>query len=193
MSDELLDENSSLLPHNIFFQYFDKALSLKGFYLIKYCYTTSNGAGCFLLSDEMDNLYRLFVRTELEFQRFLYGSIVDADSAFAITDVNEIEPRDTYNEKINVFRRDGSVMSIDKGATVLDFAFNIHPELGLHFDYAMIDESKTHLPKYTRLNEGDLITIVSNEEIRPDITWFKYSRTSKAVHSLVKYFQKQGY
>ena len=72
---------------------------LKGFYLIKYCYTTSNGAGCFLLSDEMDNLYRLFVRTELEFQRFLYGSIVDADSAFAITDVNEIEPRDTYNEK----------------------------------------------------------------------------------------------
>lgn len=75
----------------------------------------------------------------------------------------------------------------------LDFAFNIHPELGLHFDYAMIDESKTHLPKYTRLNEGDLITIVSSEEIRPDITWFKYSRTSKAVHSLVKYFQKQGY
>ena len=57
----------------------------------------------------------------------------------------------------------------------------------------MVDESKTRLPKNTRLSEGDLITVVSNEKILPDITWFKHVNTSRAKHNLVKYFQKLGY
>ena len=190
VSDELQEDNSRIHPHDVFFQYFDQSLSLKGFYLIKYCQTTYKDAGYFLISDEMDNLYRLFVKTETDYQRFMYGNIVDADSSLTITDINEIEPRDTYNEKIKVFRRDGSAMIIDKGATVLDFAFYIHGELGYHFDYALIDESKTHLPKNTRLNDGDMITIVANENILPEISWFKHVKTSKGVYQLVRYFGK---
>ena len=192
VSNELSDENSSIHPNDIFFQYFEKALSRKGFYLIKYCLTTYKDTGYFLISDEMDNLYRLFVRTEISYQRYTYGNIVDADSSLALADINEIEPRDTYNEKIKVFRRDGSAMLIDKGATVLDFAFYIHSDLGYHFDYAMVDESKTRLPAYTRLNDGDTITIVSNEKIVPGITWFKYVKTSKATHFLVHYFLRSA-
>jgi hypothetical protein len=52
---------------------------------------------------------------------------------------------------------------------------------------------KSKLPKNTRLSEGDLITVVSNEKILPDITWFKHVNTSRAKHTLVKYFQKLGY
>lgn len=191
VSDELVDENIGSSTNDIFFHYFEKVLSLKGFYLIKYCFTTHKDTGYFLISDTMDNLYRLFVRTETDYQRFMYGNIIDIDSSLSLTDVNEIEPRDTYNEKIKVFRKDGSAMLIDKGATVLDFAFYIHSALGYHFDYAMIDESKTQLPAYTRLNNGDTITVVANEEIMPDITWFKYIKTSKAVNFLVHYFSKQ--
>lgn len=193
VSDEIDDEKPGMHPYDVFFQYFDKALSSKGLYLLKYCFTSNKNTGYFLLSDEMDNLYRLFVRTELEYQRFLYGSIVDPDSNFSIDNVNEVEPRDTYNEKIRVFRRDGTAMDIDQGATVLDFAFYIHTDLGLHFDHAIIDESKTKLPLSTRLSEGDLVTIVTNDKVSPDITWFKHVNTSRAKHTLVKYFQKLGY
>ena len=132
VSDDLLKENSGLRPNEIFFQYFDKALAPRGFYLIKYGFAASTGAGYFQLADEMDNLYRLFVRTELEYNRYLYGSIVDSDSDFFIPNVNRVDPRDTYNEQIKVYRKDGTAMSIDKGATVLDFAFYIHPNIGLH-------------------------------------------------------------
>ena len=193
VSDEIDDEKPGMHPYDVFFQYFDKALSSKGLYLLKYCFTSNKSTGYFLLSDEMDNLYRLFVRTELEYQRFLYGSIVDPDSNFSIDNVNEVEPRDTYNEKIRVFRRDGTAMDIDQGATVLDFAFYIHTDLGLHFDHAIIDESKTKLPLSTRLSEGDLVTIVTSDKVSPDITWFKHVNTSRAKHTLVKYFQKLGY
>ena len=192
LSDELSDDNSSLKPNDIFFQYFEKSLSHKGFYLIKYSSTTYKDTNYFLISDEMDNLYRLFVRTETAYQRFTYGNIVDEDSSLFLADINEIEPRDTYNEKIKVFRMDGSAMLIDKGATVLDFAFYIHSDLGYHFDYAMVDESKTQLPAFTRLNNGDTISVVAKPEIEPDITWFKYVKTSKAVHFLVKYFLAKG-
>lgn len=192
VSDELSDDNSSLQPNDIFFKYFENALSIKGFYLIRYCRTTHNDSGYFLIADEMDNLYRLFVRTEEDFQRYMFGNIIDENSTLNILDVNEIEPRDTYNEKIKVFRRDGSSMLIDKGATVLDFAFHIHSDLGYHFAFATIDESKTQLPAYTRLNEGDTITVYTNEKIRPSLTWFKYVKTSKAVHFLVKYLQENN-
>lgn len=189
VKNELADINSNLKPHDIFFQYYDKALSKKGFYVIRYCRTTHNDSDYFLISDEMDNLYRLFVKTEEEYQRFMYGNIIDADTSLALSEVNEIEPRDTYNEQIKVFRKDGSAMLIDKGATVLDFAFYIHSDLGYRFAYAMIDESKTQLPAYTRLNEGDTITIVADESVQPSISWFKYLKTSKAVHFLVSYLQ----
>jgi (p)ppGpp synthase/HD superfamily hydrolase len=138
----------------------------------------------------MDNMYRLFVRTEREQQRYLYGNIVD-DSDFMISDVNETDPRDTYKEKIKIFLRNGNKLSIDKGATVLDVAFYIHPQTGLHFSYAMLDESKTQLPCHTRLNEGDTITIVTDEDAWPEIAWFKYVNTVRAKHELVKYFQKK--
>ena len=59
VSDELLNEDSGLKPDEVFFQYFDKALASRGFYLIKYCFTASTGTGYFQLADEMDNLYRL--------------------------------------------------------------------------------------------------------------------------------------
>jgi hypothetical protein len=183
-------EASVRQAYDIFFEYFDKELSHNGLYLLRYCYTTNRDSGYFLIADRMDNMYRLFVRTEREQQRYLYGNIVD-DSDFMISDVNETDPRDTYKEKIKIFLRNGNKLSIDKGATVLDVAFYIHPQTGLHFSYAMLDESKTQLPCHTRLNEGDTITIVTDEDAWPEIAWFKYVNTVRAKHELVKYFQKK--
>ena len=191
VSDDLSDTNSVLEPKDIFFNCFEHRLLGKGFYLLKSCPSSEPLKGYFLISDEMDNLYRFYVRTATEQLRYLYGNVVGEDGVLSITDVDEIEPRNTYNEKIRVFRKDDTFMMIDKGATVLDFAFHIHGDLGYHFDYAMIDESKTHLPKHTRLNGGDKITIVANEEIVPDISWFKHVKTSKSIAFLVKYFSKK--
>lgn len=190
VSDELSEEYSNIRPNDIFFQYFEKALSHKGFYLLNYRTTSFNDTTYFLISDEMDNMYRIFLCTETEDLRYNYGNIIDEDSSFALPTVNEVEPRDTYNEQIKVFRKDGSSMLIDKGATVLDFAFNIHSELGFHFAYAMLDDSETPLPIYTRLNEGDMITVVAKAEIEPELKWFRYVKTSKGVDYLIRYFKR---
>ncbi len=188
VSDRILDEKKAPGPIGMFFLCFDHVLSPKGMYLIGCGVSDSSKEVYFILSDDMDNRYRVFVRLESDDRRFRHGDMTDGEGSF-FPEINEIDPRDTYNEKIRVFRKDGSAMMIDRGATVLDFAFAIHTDLGLHFDYAMIDESKTRLPAYTRLNEGDTITIAADQRVRPAITWFNYVRTKKAVHHLVGYFQ----
>lgn len=192
VSNKLSLDNSKIRPEDIFFCFFEKVLSYKNFHLERYCLTSYQDTSYFVIVDDMDIMYRLFVRTELEYQRYLYGSIIEENNSLTISNINELDPRETYNEKIKVFRRDSTAMYIDKNATVLDFAFHIHSELGFHFKYALIDESKTQLPLYTRLNEGDTITVVASNDVTPDITWFRHVKTRMAVNYLVHYFQIHG-
>lgn len=189
VSNDLEEEGTPIRPHDLFFKYFDLVLSKEGFYIVDYRRTTHNDSTYFLLVDDRENLYRLFIRTQDENDRYRNGSI-DDDRTFFSGAVNELEPRDTYMPKIKVFRADGTAMMIDSGATVLDFAFHIHTDLGLHFKYANLNGNPTQLPAYTRLNDRDTVVIAKDEDILPSFTWFKYVRTSRATDRLVRFFYK---
>ena len=90
-------------------------------------------------------------------------------------------------KKIKVYRRDETAMYIEAGATFLDFAFAIHSEIGLHFNYATIDGSKTQRKPYEKINEGDIISVETDPTIEPNLHWFKYVKTGKAMDYLIKY------
>ncbi|MCR4670825.1 MAG: HD domain-containing protein [Saccharofermentans sp.] len=186
--DELAEGHGSISPKDLFFICFDKVLSKRGFYLRDHGFTIHGNSEYYLISDDTDDLFRLFVRTDKDFQRYSYGDIVDKDNSLFRDDNDDPEP---YGDKIKVFTGDGTPLFIKNGATVLDLAFLIDPDSGLHFDHAMVNESKTRLEKYTVLNEGDIVTIFTDDKIKPDITWFEYLRTGKAIHCLVDYFSKK--
>ena len=189
VSNDLEEAGTPVRPHDLFFKYFDLVLSREGFYIVDYRRTTHKDSTYFLLADERDNLYRLFIRTEEEKDRYRTGSRIDEDTFFQGT-VDEVEPRDAYKPKIKVFRKDGTAMLIDKGATVLDFAFHIHTGLGLHFKYARLNGNSTQLPAYTRLNDRDTVVITEEEDVQPTFTWFKYVKTSRSTDRLVRYFYR---
>ncbi len=189
VSNDLEEKGTPIRPHDLFFKYFDLVLSREGFYIVDYRRTTHKDSTYFLLADERDNLYRLFIRTEEESDRYRTGSRLDEGTFFQGT-VDEVEPRDAYKPKIKVFRKDGTAMLIDKGATVLDFAFHIHTGLGLHFKYARLNGNSTQLPAYTRLNDRDTVVITEEEDVQPTFTWFKYVKTSRATDRLVRYFYR---
>lgn len=168
-------------PVNVFFKLYENFLANKNITLVDFNYTTYKDSKYYILCDEMDNLYRLFVKSETEYMRYKLGHIIDIEN---ITDFTYTAP---YNKKIKVFKKDRTAMYIEAGATLLDFAFAIHSEIGLHFEYALIDDSLTQHMAYDRLNEGDTITIITNPNIEPNLQWFKYVKTSKAVDNLIKY------
>ena len=189
VSDELSEEKTAYQPNDIFCKHFERALAGRGFYLLRHGYTTYHDADYFLIADEMDNLYRLFVRTEKDYMLYSYGDILEKDSTLFLSEKKSA--REDTADKIKVFRKDGSAIYIDKGATVLDFAFLIHSDLGLHFEYALMNESETRHDKHTRLSDGDWVTIVASKSVEPNPSWFKSAKTTHAVNSLVNYFSKK--
>ena len=125
--------------------------------------------------------------------RYRVGNIVDHDPFLGFVDSDDIDPIDTSDpyknkKKIKIFLRDGKEFMIDEGATVLDCAFGIHSDIGFHFSYALINDSPTHFNADKKVKEGDIITIMTTDEISAKIYWFRHTRTTKARNFLIKYF-----
>lgn len=174
------DRPDELSLFDIFFKIYETFLMNHGICILGYKSTTYGESCYFILRDQMDNMYRLFLKTETQYMRYKLGHIIDVDD-FGVEDSNA-----GLDNKIKVFTAKGEARYIDAGATMLDFAFMIHSELGFHFDYAMIDNSKTQRKPYDRLSPGDTVTIVTNPEIQPKIQWFKYVKTEKAIEHLIR-------
>ena len=155
----------------------------------------------FIMKDRFQNQYRIFIQTETEHLESMHGAIItgaDDDIRSHLKRINTADPADSMLPQIKVFKKDGTEMLIDKGATVLDFAFRIHPAIGLCAKYALLNGSKEQFPLYTRLNDGDRVDIVhdaankqdSSEDIpHATIRWFEYVRTREAIHELSRWFE----
>ncbi|MBQ9934373.1 MAG: HD domain-containing protein [Lachnospiraceae bacterium] len=187
IKDDYTDNSSLVGTFDIFFKFYEEILLDRGICIAGIYKTTYEDSEYIILRDEMDNLYRLFIRTEQSYLRYKFGDILDDLVDFKYEDVNDINPSDAYNKKIKVFKKDNTSMYIDEGATVLDFAFAIHNQVGLHYKNAYIDDSPTPVSISTPLHEGDKVFIdTDKEKMTAKITWFRYVKTSKAINTLVK-------
>jgi len=83
-----------------------------------------------------------------------------------------------YSKEIFVFTPKGELKSLPKGATPLDFAFNIHTEVGMHTRGAKINGKL--VPLNTTLQSGDQIDIITSESAKPSQSWLDYATTAKA-------------
>ena len=65
-----------------------------------------------------------------------------------------------------------------KGATPLDFAFNIHTEVGMHTRGAKVNGKL--VPLNTTLKSGDQVEIITSEQAKPNQNWLDYATTARA-------------
>lgn len=82
-----------------------------------------------------------------------------------------------YNE-INVFTPKGDMYFMPKGSTVIDFAYEIHSDLGNKCIGAKINQKL--LPINHILENGDQIEILTSEKQTPKLDWLKYTTSTKA-------------
>ena len=83
-----------------------------------------------------------------------------------------------YASEIFVFTPNGDLKSLPQGATPVDFAFNIHTEIGMHTRGAKINGKI--VPLSYRLRSGDQIEIITSEKSFPNPSWLDYVITSRA-------------
>ena len=94
-----------------------------------------------------------------------------------------------YNDDIMVFTPKGKSINLPKRATALDFAFEIHSNIGEHAHYARINGQLASIK--TELHRGDIVEIVTNPDIHPLQEWTEHVLTYKAKGFLKRYFAKQ--
>ena len=83
-----------------------------------------------------------------------------------------------YSKEIFVFTPLGELKSMPKGATPLDFAFNIHTEVGMHTRGAKVNGKL--VPLNTTLKSGDQVEIITSQQAKPNQNWLDYATTARA-------------
>ncbi len=85
---------------------------------------------------------------------------------------------DLYKDEIYVFTPTGELIKLAKGATVLDFAFAIHSQLGCKCISAKVNGKNA--PIKQELHNGDSVSIITSPQQTPKRDWLNFVVTSKA-------------
>ncbi len=83
-----------------------------------------------------------------------------------------------YSEEIFVFTPKGDLISLPKGSTGLDFAFNIHTEIGSKTRGIRVNQKLVPLSK--ELVSGDQVEVITSNAAKPKANWLEYVVSSKA-------------
>lgn len=83
-----------------------------------------------------------------------------------------------FNEEVFVFTPKGDLKVLRKGATVLDFAFDIHTDIGKRCTAGKVNG--TLMPISHVLQSGDQVEILTTKNQKPSEDWLRFVVTSKA-------------
>src|ERR671910_1538627 len=83
-----------------------------------------------------------------------------------------------YPEEVYIFTPKGEVRALPRGATAVDFAYTVHTDVGNQCVGARINGKM--VPLRTRLQNGDIIEIVTQSGHKPSRDWLGFVVTSRA-------------
>jgi GTP pyrophosphokinase len=87
-----------------------------------------------------------------------------------------------FSSEIMVFTPKGFLVSLPKGASALDFAYEIHTEIGNKAIGAKINYKLN--PINSILMSGDQVEIITSDIAKPEMEWLSFVRTSKAKEAI---------
>ena len=95
------------------------------------------------------------------------------------------------SKEIFVFTPSGELRILPAGATVLDFAFNIHSGLGVRCAGGRINGKAVSIRE--KLKTGDVVDIMSGKNQKPSSDWLNFVVTSKARNRIKQELNEEEY
>jgi len=96
---------------------------------------------------------------------------------------------DLFADEVYVFTPKGDLLNFPKGATVIDFAYRIHSEVGHHCSGARINGQL--VPLRYMLRSGDTVEIITMHQQTPSRDWLKLAKTPRAKSHIRNWLKKQ--
>ena len=94
---------------------------------------------------------------------------------------------DLFPDAVYVFTPKGRILSLPRGATAVDFAYNVHTDIGNRCVAVKINDEL--MPLRTELHNGERVEIITASHAKPNPMWLNYVVTAKA-RSHIRHFLK---
>jgi len=94
---------------------------------------------------------------------------------------------DLFPDKIYVFTPKGDIMPLPKGATVVDFAYAVHTDVGNRCVAGKVDRNL--VPLRTALHNSQTVEIVTARGAKPNPNWVTFVTTAKARSAIRQYMK----
>ena len=85
---------------------------------------------------------------------------------------------DLFPDAVYVFTPKSEIMAMPRGATIVDFAYAVHTDVGDHTTGAKVNGD--HVPLRTELKNGDVIEVITAPLSKPNPSWLGFVRTARA-------------
>ncbi len=95
---------------------------------------------------------------------------------------------DFLKDRIFVFTPKGDIIDLPEGATPIDFAYQIHSDIGHQCSGAKIDEKLSSLSQ--PLQNGQVVEIIIQKNKKPNRDWLKFIKTNEAKNRIKAWFRK---
>ena len=110
---------------------------------------------------------------------------IDSDSDFI-----ERVKQEIFSNNIYVYTLRGDIIELPNGATVIDFAYKIHTDIGNHLYKAFINGKEVKL--IHKLNTKDRIMLLQKDDAKPHESWLNHVVTSSAKRKIRERLKEQG-
>ncbi len=96
---------------------------------------------------------------------------------------------DVLSSEVFVFTPKGDVRSLPKGSVPIDFAYEVHTEVGHKCVGAMVNGRIVSMDH--ELQNGDIVRILTSPQGKPSRDWLKLARSGRARAKIRAYFRQQ--
>lgn len=110
------------------------------------------------------------------------------DEALCSRDFVDCVRRELLGKRVFVFLRNGKILNLAKGATVIDAAFQIHTEVGLTMHGVEINGKP--VPFSYELRNGDVVSVLTGKG-KPATDWMRFAKIRSTRSKLRSYFRKK--
>lgn len=124
-----------------------------------------------------------------EFDKWLKGvrSALNSPTEDAVDFMDNVKMT-LYTTEIVVFTPNGEPRTMPMDSTALDFAYDIHTNIGNKAIGAKINHRIESI--YTHIKSGDQIQIITSDNAHPTIEWLDHVRTAKAKQAIINHLKR---
>ncbi|SPF31410.1 GTP pyrophosphokinase [Syntrophobacter sp. SbD1] len=134
-------------------------------------------------SDQQETQRFSWFREIMELSKDLAGERADSRSVMEALKV------DFYPDEVYVFTPNGDVKAFPKGSTPVDFAYEVHTEVGHRCVGSRVNGKL--VPLRYELENGDTVEVLTSANHRPSKDWLKQVKSTKAISRIKHWFKTE--